>query len=261
MPNIQHGISKEKKMKHVIIRTALCLSFASLTWASEELPLKAHPDSKSWQNLFADDLSDASYPKGVWMLKDGELTATKDQCIWTTNKYENFILDLEFKMGDAANSGVIVHCSDIRNWIPNSLEVQILDDVHPKWASAAANWKCGGLFGHLVPSKQAGKKAGEWNRMTVTCKGSMIYVLLNNEGVTEADLKKWTNAKKNPDGSDIPGWLSKPLADLADKGHIGLQGKHGEAPIFFRNMKIKTLPTADGQLPASNVNETIAPKK
>lgn len=89
----------------------------------------------------------------------------------------------------------------------------------------------------------------------------MIYVLLNNEGVTEADLKKWTNAKKNPDGSDIPGWLSKPLADLADKGHIGLQGKHGEAPIFFRNMKIKTLPTADGQLPASNVNETIAPKK
>jgi hypothetical protein len=29
------------------------------------------------------------------------------------------------------------------------------------------------------------------------------------------------------------------MAELVNKGHIGLQGKHGGAPIFFRNMKIK----------------------
>ena len=85
------------------------------------------------------------------------------------------------------------------------------------------------------------KKAGEWNRMTITCKAKMVYVLLNGEQVTVCDMSKWTSAKKNPDGSDIPPWLSKPMADLLLKGHIGLQGKHAGAPIYFRNMKIKPL--------------------
>jgi len=86
-----------------------CLVLLPTVYAADELPLKAHPDSKAWKNLFADDLSDAIYPKDIWSVKDGELTATQDQCIWTKDQYENFILDLEFKMGDAANSGVIVY--------------------------------------------------------------------------------------------------------------------------------------------------------
>ena len=47
--------------------------------------------------------------------------------------------------------------------------------------------------------------------------------------------------KKNPDGSDIPGWLSKPAASLPLQGHIGFQGKHAGAPIYFRNIKVKEL--------------------
>jgi hypothetical protein len=31
------------------------------------------------------------------------------------------------------------------------------------------------------------------------------------------------------------------LAELQTRGHIGLQGKHGGAPIFFRRIKIKAL--------------------
>lgn len=228
-------------MRNLILAVSACIAITNTAYAADELPLKAHPESKNWQNLFADDLSDAIYPKDIWSVKDGELTATQDQCIWTRNQYENFVLDLEFKMGDAANSGVIVYCSDTKNWIPNSVEIQILDDFHEKWSKVAKTWTCGGLFGHLAPSKQAVKKAGEWNRMTVTCKGPMIHVLLNGELVTSADIKKWTDAKKNPDGSGIPPWLSKPMAELATKGHIGLQGKHGGAPIYFRNMKIKQL--------------------
>jgi len=228
-------------MKRISMLAAIGIGIVSSTLAADELPLKAHPDSKSWQNLFATDLSDAIYPKEIWSVKDGELTATQDQAIWTKNKYENFILDLEFKMGDAANSGVIVYCSDLQNWIPNSIEIQILDDNNEKWSKIGKTWTCGGLFGRLAPTKSAVKKAGEWNRMTVACKGKMIYVLLNGEPVTSADISKWTDAKKNPDGSEIPPWLSKPMAELETKGHIGFQGKHGGAPIFFRNMKIKQL--------------------
>ena len=31
------------------------------------------------------------------------------------------------------------------------------------------------------------------------------------------------------------------MAELATKEHIGLQGKHGGVPIYFRNLRIKTV--------------------
>ncbi len=85
------------------------------------------------------------------------------------------------------------------------------------------------------------KKPGEWNRCTVTCVDSLIWVMLNGKTVTHMNMKQWTSATHNPDGSEIPSWLSKPLAELPTQGHIGLQGKHAEAPIWFRNLKIKVL--------------------
>ena len=50
-----------------------------------------------------------------------------------------------------------------------------------------------------------------------------------------------TDAKKNPDGSKIPPWLSRPWADLPTKGFIGLQGKHAGATVRFRNIRVRKL--------------------
>jgi hypothetical protein len=55
------------------------------------------------------------------------------------------------------------------------------------------------------------------------------------------DMSLWTSAKTNPDGSEIPSWLNKPLSKHPTKGRIGLQGKHAGAPIWFRNIKIREL--------------------
>jgi hypothetical protein len=229
-------------MRKTALFLALCLGWAAWGRAADEVPPKSHPDSAAWDDLLAKDLSNATYPKAVWKWEDGVLTATKDECVWTNKQFEDFILDLEFKNDKGTNSGVIVHTSDMKDWIPNSVEIQIADDYASQWAKAAKTWQCAAIFGRLAPSK-AGvvKKAGEWNRMTITCKGKMIYVLLNGEQVTVCDMTKWTSAKKNPDGSDIPPWLSKPMADLPLKGHIGLQGKHAGAPIYFRKLKIKAM--------------------
>ncbi|HEY3322911.1 MAG TPA: DUF1080 domain-containing protein [Planctomycetota bacterium] len=228
-------------MRNAVLCLSVLLVVTVALRAADEIPPKGHPDSSKWENFYKEDLSDTIFPKGVWYIKDGELTADKDEAIWSQKEYENFIIDLEYKAGDAANSGVLVYCSDMKNWIPNSVEIQILDDNNPKWAKAEATWKCGAIFGRLAPSKPMAKKAGEWNRMTCTCKGQMLYVVLNGELVTTCDMSRWTDAKKNPDGSNIPAWLSKPMATLPTKGHIGLQGKHGGAPIFFRNVKIKQI--------------------
>jgi hypothetical protein len=210
-------------------------------FAGDAVPPKTHPDSSSWKPLFAPDLSNAEYPKDVWSVTDGVLTATKDQAIWTRKDYKDFILDLEFKNAEETNSGVIVHCSDIKHWIPNSVEIQIADDTAAKWANSPKSWQCGAIFGHLAPTKSAVKKPGEWNRYTITCVGPMIHVMLNGERVAVMDMTKWTSAKTNPDGSKIPAWLSKPVAGLPLPGRIGLQGKHAGAPIWFRNIRIREL--------------------
>lgn len=216
------------------------LGLASWGW-TEEFPLQKHPDSKDWPDLFAPDLSNADFPKGVWYFDNGVLTAKEDRCIWTKKQYENFILDLEFKNAPGSNSGVFVYCSDKKNFIPNSVEIQICDDYAPKWARMPRSWHTGAIFGHQPATEQLVKKAGQWNRMTILCKGPMIYVMLNGKSVNTFDMRKYSSAKKNPDGTEIPPWLSKPKAELPTKGYIGLQGKHGDAPIYFRNLKIKTL--------------------
>jgi hypothetical protein len=210
--------------------------------ASEnKVPAFTHPDTTGWESLFAADLSNALKPEGVWSVENGVLTASEDEAVWTIRDYDNFILDLEFKTAPGTNSGVIVYCSDVNNWIPNSVEVQIADDYAERWAKAPATWHCAAIFGHLAPSKSMVKKPGEWNRLTVRCVDKKIDVVLNGEHVVSMDMSLWTSAKTNPDGSEIPSWLSKPLSEQPTKGKIGLQGKHAGAPIWFRNIKIKEL--------------------
>lgn len=227
-------------MKRAVGITLVALALIPLAWAQAPDKMQ-HPDVSRWADLFAPDLSNAVKPDGVWSVKDGELTASKDEAIWSQKDYENFVVDLEFKTQDGSNSGVIVYCSDLSNWIPNAIEVQILDDYADKWKDVPASWKCGAIFGHLAPSKSMVKKPGEWNRMTVRCKGSMIDVVLNGEHVTSMDTRLWTSPTKNPDGTEFPKWAVKPKATLPTKGRIGLQGKHAGAAIWFRNIKVKEL--------------------
>lgn len=196
-----------------------------------------------WINLFANpDLEDANAPQGVWTVDaDGVLTASEDQAIWTKQPYDNFILDLEFKTAENTNSGVIVYCGDTENWIPNSVEIQIADDHSKQWSEAPKTWQCAAIFGHLPAKKSLVKKPGEWNHFTITCLDHLITVVLNGEEVTRMDMRQWTSAEENPDGSEIPAWLNKPKAELETRGYIGLQGKHAGAPIYFRNIKVKVL--------------------
>jgi hypothetical protein len=219
----------------------IVLSVAASVLAGDAIPPTTHPDSGEWADLIAPDLSNADFPKGVWTVENQELTASEDQVIWSKKKYRNYILDLEFKTADGTNSGVILHCSDPGNWIPNSIEVQIADDFSEKWATADPTWQCGAIFGHLAPTRSRVKKPGEWNRFTITSQEGTVYVMLNGEQVAVMNMSEWTSAKTNPDGSEIPSWLSKPVAGMKPEGKIGLQGKHAGAPIWFRKVKIREL--------------------
>jgi hypothetical protein len=219
------------------------LLFSGWMQATAQDPSFLRPNTAGpgWKLLFNATLSDAGFPAGVWTVTDGVLTASKDEAIWSAKQYDDFILDLDFKNAAGTNSGVLVHVTDTGNWIPHSVEIQIADDYADEWAKADPDWQCAAIFGHQPATRHLVKKPGEWNHYTVTCKGRMIWVVLNGELVNTCDMSLYTSASKNPDGTTPPSWLSNPMAGLPLHGYIGLQGKHAGAPIFFRNIRIKEL--------------------
>ncbi len=203
-----------------------------------EIPPRSHPESESWNDLFSEDLSNALYQEESWSFVNGSLIPGEDTEIWSNVSYDNFILDLEFNLDSGANSGVVVYCSHIDDWIPNSVEIQIADDsFRETGTSPGIDW-CGAIYGHMAPTRKMVREPGRWNRITITCMDHLIWVLLNGEEVIELDMRLYTSGKTNPNGSDIPSWLNISLAKLPTKGHIGFQGLHGGVPARFKNIKI-----------------------
>lgn len=219
--------------------------------ASPVLPATGHPDTAGWKQLIADDLANTTLAENnrdhAWSLESpGTWRSSIDRMLFTKESYENFILDLEFKNAPGTNGGVILYCSDAVNWVPNSVEVQVADDTFPKWR-ADGKTRCGAFYGRQPATKFLVKKPGEWNRYTITCIGKEVQVRLNGETVNAFDIARFTDAKVNPDGSKAPSWLSNPPSALPQKGRIGFQGKHGDAPIWYRNIRIRELTTDEAR--------------
>ena len=182
-------------------------------------------------DLFADDLSNATYKSGSWTYEDGVLEAKGGGDVWAKQKYGDFILDLEFKLSENANSGVFVRTADIKN-VLSGIEVQIHENTDKTKFGA-----CGCIYDCLPPKKQMVKKAGQWNHYTILCQANKIQVVFNGEQIIDMDLNEWSQAGKNPDGTKNK--FSKALKDYSRTGYIGLQ-YHGD-PVWFRNIKIKEL--------------------
>lgn len=218
------------KLKTFLLTVAVAASLNSASRGGEFEP------------LFNDDLSNATFPEGIWSRDaDGVITASQDKIIWSKADYENFVLRLEFKNGEGTNSGVFVYASDTEAWVTDSVEIQIADDFADQWANKDRSWQCGAFFGRQGAYARAVKKPGEWNQMVIVCSGPMIAVHLNGVRVNTFDLREFTSAQTNPDGSNVPKWLSKPPAGLPRKGKIGFQGKHGGAPIYLRKVEVMPL--------------------
>jgi hypothetical protein len=223
-----------KKMKFYLLFFLVAISM-------QLLAQKKSTSNKGWENLFGQNLAGAIYNPAIWKDSSGVLTASKDECIWSKNEYDDFILDLDFQNADGTNSGVIVHATEVVEWIPHSVEIQIADDYSKEWSKADPTWQCAAIFGHKAATNKSLKEPGEWNHYTITCKGKMITIVLNGTKVNECNMDDYTSSKTNPDGTKIPSWLSTPMSALPLHGHVGLQGKHAGAPIYFKNVKIKAL--------------------
>jgi sugar phosphate isomerase/epimerase len=188
----------------------------------------------NWFNLITRDLQNCTYKPDSWTYENGILSAKGGGDLWTNDVYGNFILDLDFKLDSGTNSGIFVRTGDIVQWLHTAIEVQILDS-HGK--DEVTKHDCGAIFDCLEPATNAVNPPGKWNKYTITCTGNKIYVILNGEKIIDMDLNLWTEAGKNPDGTNNK--FKTAYKDMPRKGHIGFQ-YHGH-PVWFRNIRIRKL--------------------
>ena len=197
------------------------------------VPLWNGKDLSGWQ----------AGPDNSWVVEDGVLAVRNRSdgkehnadYLWTQETYGDFILELEFKIPEQANSGIFFRTSDLKDPVYTGIEVQVANSFGREQLSKTGT--AGAIYDCQAPSKNAVRKPGEWNQVRLTCRGPRIEVVLNGEAVVDMDLDRWTEAQKNPDGSKNK--FPRAMKDFARVGHIGLQD-HGR-PVWYRNLRVKRL--------------------
>ena len=183
-------------------------------------------------------------PDKSWIVQDGVLTVRRDSMdgqehnfdyLWTKEKYDNFILDLEFKVVDGTNSGIFFRTSDLKDPVYTGIEIQVANSYGRE--NLHRRGTAGAIYDCLAPAKNMVRPPGQWNRCRLTCWGSLVKVQLNGEQIIAMDLAEWTTPKQNPDGTSNK--FGTAIKDFARTGHIGLQD-HGR-PVWYRNIRIKRL--------------------
>jgi len=164
---------------------------------------------------------------GNWVVEEGGVVTLHprpgeegwqryDAYLMTARKYKDFILDLEFKIGKAGNSGVFLRVDDPKDPVEKGIEVQILD-THGK--KNPGHHDCGGVIRTAGPSKNMAKPAGEWNRYIISCVGNHLQVNLNGEDIIDLELDQ------------------SAMKDRPAEGHIGFQDEAKR--VWYRNVRIK----------------------
>lgn len=186
-----------------------------------------------WNDLLTEDLSNLVYKPGTWAMEEGLLTHKGGGDIWTKGCYEDFVLELEFKLADETNSGVFIRNIDNLNWRHRGMEVQVFDS----YGDEPGKHSCGAIYDCIAPSRNMTKKPGEWNHYSITCKGNKVNVVLSGKEIIDMDLNRWTEPHKSPDGTKNK--FPVALKSLQRPGYIGFQD-HG-TPVWYRNIRIKRL--------------------
>ena len=148
--------------------------------------------------------------------------------------FGNFVFACDFKVSPGCNSGIFFRVADLKDPVQSGFEVQVLDSNR---RSKPGKNDSGALYDAVAPTANAMKPAGEWNHIEITADKSKVKVVLNGQQVVDADLDRWTEPHKNPDGSKNK--FDKPLKDFARTGYVGLQD-HGH-DAWFKSIKIRLL--------------------
>ncbi len=198
----------------------------------------------AWHSLF-DGKSLAAWrgwtpvnPPQGWRVVDGILTKEgRVDDIVTREQFGNFELELEWKIGKGANSGIFYRGTreyDHIYW--SAPEYQLLDDANApdgrsRLTSAAA------AYGLYAAPAGIVKPFGEWNTTRIVVNGTRVEHWLNGQKVVEYELGSpdWTAKVAASKFSAYPNY------GRATRGLIGIQGDH-TGTLALRHIRIRELP-------------------
>ncbi len=252
-------------MKKIVWLACLCIAFAACDThrqsttntpsATADNTLSAEEKKGGWQLLFDGKTLNGwrNFGKKTigkdWRIDDNALhlfVAAKGENGWqsreggdiiTNDEYENYELQLEWKISPCGNSGIIYNVieSDKYQYVwQTGPEMQVLDNAcHPD--SKIHKHRAGDLYDLIPCSQETVKAAGEWNKARLVVNKGRVEHWLNGVKVVETQL--WDDAWKKM----VAASKFKEMAGFGTgrKGHIALQD-HGDK-VWFKNIKIKKL--------------------
>jgi hypothetical protein len=229
----------------LVAATAACAPNAVRTAASAATPATTPAAGRAgaWRVLFDGTTLDAwrgyrrpDVPAG-WSVVDGTLAKSRPVAdIVSKDEFGDFELEIEWKIGEAGNSGIFYRGTEEYDHIYWSApEYQLLDDV--KASDNKSRLTCAGAAYGLYPSPEGHlKPVGEWNRTRIVVKGAHVEHWLNDSRLLEYEF--WSDDwEKLVKPSKFGAW---PNYGRAKRGHIAMQGDHNGV-LAFRNIRIREL--------------------
>lgn len=182
------------------------------------------PSKDGWFTLFnGRDLSGWS-PQGHngWRVEQGtligEASDQKSGWLMSNDEFADFELELEFKLGQEANSGVFLRAWPTGNMNGSEfVEVQLLEEGPSTKTIVRPNTKTGSIYNKAAPRPAANAPVDTWNYLNVWLQGPRVKVRVNDAQVVDYNQVSAT----------------KP-------GRLGLQ--LSPARIEFRNIRVRPLP-------------------
>lgn len=234
-------------MKKIVVFIIGFVIFLSATAQNEKINTLSEKEKKEgWRLLFnGKNLDGWRTFQGReitgWKVIDGVLNnsgvgSDHGGDIITREKFQNFELELEWKIAPQSNSGIFYHVNEkIGTAIYESgPEYQLIDDKG--WPDKLRDDQYSGAnYGMHAPKNAIVKDVNDWNQARIVVNGAHVQHYLNGVKVVDYYLwdDDWMQLKEKGK------WKDYPYYGMALKGPIGLQDHGGLAQ--FRNIKIKVI--------------------
>jgi len=175
-----------------------------------------------------------------WAIANGELYCketgvNKRADLITVDQYENYELQIDWKISPKHNSGIIYMVTEDNGASYESgPEYQLIDDLgYPDKLSDKQ--LSGANYDMQAPAARVSKPAGEFNHAKIVVNKGHVEHWLNGTKVVDYQLwtPEWEQQKRNSK------WKNVKTYGMSKKGYIALQDHGGGAA--FKNIKLKAL--------------------
>ena len=191
------------------------------------LALGAQADEKGFKSIFnGKDLT--GWKNAKYSVEDGVLVSKGGNLV-TEKQYSNYVFKFDFLLPPGGNNGLGIHYPGKGDAAYSGMELQILDNTHPKYSKLKDYQYHGSLYTLQAAKRGHLKPVGEWNHQKVTVDGPLVKVELNGTVILDANLDELNKKKPKHKGAK------------RRRGHICFCG-HG-ASVKFKNITIKELAT------------------